>query len=138
MGGRGEEREGAAFLEDSSVNDEIYVAIASGQDTTTTNAKAAKGNDDEEGQMVGITQFWICEMGHMEALSGLIIERDIDCVKHLTDVTCQDFEDGTGFEIRFTFDIKTDEYFMDQYLIKRYEVPNLLLDDEFILNNVTG
>ena len=88
--------------------------------------------------MVGITQFWVCAMGHMEAVAELITERDIDCLKHLTNVTFQDFEDGTGFELRFTFDIKTNEYFTDELLIKRYEVPNLLLDDEPILKNVTG
>ena len=36
------------------------------------------------------------------------------------------------------FDIKTNEYFADESLIKIYEVPNLLLDDEPILKNVTG
>ena len=35
-------------------------------------------------------------------------------------------------------DIKTNEYFTDELLIKRYEVPNLLLDNETILKNVTG
>ena len=88
--------------------------------------------------MVGITQFWVCAMGHMEAVAELITERDIDCLEHLTDITCRDFEDGTGFELRFTFDIKTNKYFTDELLIKRYEVPNLLLDDEPILKNVTG
>ena len=60
--------------------------------------------------MVGIPQFWVCAMGHMEAVAKLITERDIDCVEHLTDVTCQDFEDSTGFELRFTFDISTPPY----------------------------
>ena len=59
--------------------------------------------------MVGIAQFWVCTMGHMEAVADLITERDIDCLEHFTDVTCQDFEDGTGFELGFTFDIKTNE-----------------------------
>ena len=71
--------------------------------------------------------------GHVEAVAELITERDIDCLKHFTDVTCRDFEGGNGFELRFTFDIKTNEYFTDALLIKRYQVPNLLLDDETIL-----
>ena len=41
-------------------------------------------------------------------------------------------------KLRFTFDIKTNESFTDELLLKRYEVPNLLLDDEPILKNVTG
>ena len=59
--------------------------------------------------MVGILQFWVCAMGRMEAAVELIMEGDIYCLKHLTDITCRDFEDGTGFELRFTFDINTNE-----------------------------
>ena len=74
----------------------------------------------------------------MEAVSELITDMDIDCIKNLTDVTCRDFEDGTGSELRFTFDINTNKYFSDELFIKRCEVLNLLLDDEPILKNVTG
>ena len=88
--------------------------------------------------MVGILQFWVCAMGHMEAVSKLITERDIDCLEHFTVITCPDFEDGTGFELHFNFDINTNEYFTDELLIKRYEVCNLLLEYEPILKNVTG
>ena len=88
--------------------------------------------------MLVILQFWVCPMGHMEVVAELITEKDIDCLENLTDITCRDFEDGTGFELRFNFDIKTNKYFTDEYLIKIYEVRNLLLDDEPILKNVTG
>ena len=87
--------------------------------------------------MVVILQFWVGALGHMEAVAELITERDIDCLEHLTNITCSDFEDGTGFKLRFTFDIKTNEYFTDELLIKRCDVRNLLLDDEPILKNVT-
>ena len=90
--GEGEEGEGAASLEDASDDDEIYGAIDSKQSTTTTNSKAAKDDDDKEGRMVGIPQFWVCAMGHMEAVAELITEKDIDCLKHLTNITCRDFE----------------------------------------------
>ena len=87
--GEGEEREGAASLEDAFDDNEIYGAIASGQGTATTNTKDdAKDNNHEEGRMVGIPQFWVCAMGHMETASKLITERDIDFLEHLTDVTC--------------------------------------------------
>ena len=66
--GEGYEKEGAASLEDTSNEDNIYGAITSGQDTTTNNKKYAKDDDDEEGRMVGIPQFWVCAMGHMEAV----------------------------------------------------------------------
>ena len=91
--GEVEEREGAAFLEDASENDKIYGAIPS-RNTTTTNTKAAKDSDDEEGRMVGILQFWVCAMGHMEAIAKLITERDIECLEHLTGVTFREFEEG--------------------------------------------
>ena len=78
-GGRGEW--GVASLEDASDNDEIYGAIASVQGTTNTNTKDnTKDDNDEEGRMVGIPQFWICTIGHMEAVAKLIMERDIDCL----------------------------------------------------------
>ena len=69
---------------------------------------------------MGILQFLVCAMGHMEAVAKLITERDIDCLDHLTNVTCQDFKDGNGSKLCFTFDIKTNEYFTDELLIKRY------------------
>ena len=47
--------------------------------------------------MVVIPQLWVCAMGHMESVAGLITERDIDCIENLSEVTCRDFEDGTGF-----------------------------------------
>ena len=77
-------------------------------------------------------------MGHMEDVSKSITERDIECLEHLTDVTCREFEDGTGFELRFTFDIKTNKTFTDELSINIYEIPNLLLEDEPILKNVMG
>ena len=56
--GEREEREGDTYLEDASDDHYIYGSIASGQGTTTTNAKDdAKDDDDKEGCMVGIPQF---------------------------------------------------------------------------------
>ena len=98
----------AASLDYASYNDEIYGHIAS-RGTTNTNAKSAKDEDDKEGRMVVIIQFWVCAMGHMEAVDKLIMERDIEFLEHLNDITCRDFEDSTGFELHFTFDIKTNE-----------------------------
>ena len=85
--GEGEDREGGASLENVSDNDDIYATIAS-RVTNTNNSKADKHDYNEEGRMVGILQFWVCAMGHMEAVAELITERDIDCLEHLTGVTC--------------------------------------------------
>ena len=60
----------------------------------------------------------------------------MDCLEHLTDVTCTDFPDGLGFELNFHF--APNDFFHNSVLTKRYEVPNLLTEDEPILKNVTG
>ena len=63
-------REGSASLEDAFGNEEIYGVITSGHGNTTTNAKDdVKDEDDNKGRMVGIPSFWVCAMGHLEAVS---------------------------------------------------------------------
>lgn len=85
---------------------------------------------------VGVPQFWVVAMGHMESVAELVTEQDVDCLEHLINVTCHDFSDGRGFTLRFYFE--PNDYFTDEVLTKTYEIPNLLLDDEPILKNVTG
>lgn len=94
-----------------------------------------EGYDDDE-NLVGIPQFWVCAMGNMAAIAELISERDVDCLAHLINITCDDFSDGKGFTLSFHFD--PNEYFSNTILTKTYEIPNLLLDDEPVLKNVTG
>ena len=91
-----------------------------------------KGLDDA----VGIPQFWVCAMGHMEAIAESIAEEDVDCLEYLTDIKCLDDVDGNGFTLEFHFG--PNQYFQNSVLTKRYEVPNLLLADEPILKNVEG
>jgi len=90
----------------------------------------------EDGTIKGIPQFWVCAMGHLETVAELITEQDVDCLEHLVDVTCDDFPDGKGFFLNFIF--SENDYFENDVLTKRYEIPNLLLDDEPILKSVTG
>jgi nucleosome assembly protein 1-like 1 len=99
---------------------------------------AADGGDGSGGEEVvtGIPQFWVCAMGHMETVAELITESDVDCLENLIDVTCDDFVDGRGFTLSFHF--RPNEYFENEILTKRYEIPNLLLEDEPILKNVIG
>jgi nucleosome assembly protein 1-like 1 len=95
-----------------------------------------QGEDEEEGEIVGVPQFWVCAMGHMQAVAELITEGDVDCLESLVNITCEDDEDGGGFTIKFVF--APNDYFHNDLLTKRYEIPNLLLDDEPILKNVMG
>lgn len=99
---------------------------------------ADKEADDNEGDDVveGIPQFWVCAMSHIEPLAELITEEDVDCLEHLYDIACVDDPDGTGFTLEFHFE--PNDYFHNTVLTKKYEVPNLLLDDEPILKNVEG
>ena len=60
----------------------------------------------------------------------------MDCLEFLTDIKCNNFPDGSGFELAFHF--AENPYFTNSTLLKRYEVPNLLTEDEPILKNVTG
>ena len=85
---------------------------------------------------IGIPQFWVCAMGHMEVIAESITEEDVDCLEHLLDIKCLDAPDGNGFTLEFYFG--PNEYFQNAVLTKKYEVPNLLLADEPILKNVEG
>ena len=76
----------------------------------------------------------ICKTTNLKLLPNYIA--DVDCLDHLTDVTCTNFPDGTGFELHFHF--SPNPFFTNKTLSKRYEVPNLLTEDEPILKNVTG
>jgi len=109
------------------------------------NVDVEEGVVEEEGErekedeefVKGIPQFWACAMGHFDVISELVTEDDVDCLEFMTDVTCDDFPDGTGFELKFHFSPEN-PYFTNTVLTKRYEVPNLLTEDEPILKNVTG
>jgi len=95
-----------------------------------------RGDIEESSTIKGVPQFWICAMGHLETIAEIVTEQDVDCLEALNDITCQDFPDGKGFTLYFYFD--SNDYFVDKVLTKRYEVPNLLIDDEPILKSVTG
>ena len=97
-----------------------------------------RGTAGPEGgeEIVGIPQFWVCAMGHMQAVAELVTETDVDCLESLTDVRCTDDEDGEGFTLEFHF--APNDYFSNKVLTKKYTIPNLLLDDEPILKDVDG
>lgn len=95
-----------------------------------------ESQEDESEKVVGIPQFWVCAMSHMEPLAEIITEEDVDCLEKLQNIVCIDDPDGTGFTLEFHF--APNDYFHNSILKKHYEVPNLLLDDEPILKNVEG
>lgn len=94
-------------------------------------------NEDNEENLVGVPEFWYCSMRNIETVAELITERDCECLLNLEDICSEDFLDGKGFTLRFKFN-DYNPFFYNKVLTKRYEVPNLLLDDEPILKNVVG
>jgi nucleosome assembly protein 1-like 1 len=108
--------------------------IAKESAAVTANNGAADQQQQQE--VKGIPQFWACAMGHIDVIAELITDQDVDCLDHLMDITCDDFPDGSGFELHFHF--SENDFFTNTVLTKRYEVPNLLTDDEPMLQNVTG
>jgi nucleosome assembly protein 1-like 1 len=102
-------------------------------------ADSEEGGDDgaEAEKLVGVPEFWTCAISNIEAISELVTEPDQDCLLHLENITCDDFDDGKGFDLKFHFK-EDNPYFTNTVLTKRYEIPNLFLDDEPILKNVEG
>lgn len=106
-------------------------------DNITKENEGEEQPEEEDGERVaGVPQFWVCALGHMDVVAELITEQDVDCLEHLQDITCDDDENGEGFTIKFHFG--PNDYFENSVLIKRYEIPNLLLADEPILKSVEG
>ena len=92
--------------------------------------------DKEEKNLVGVPEFWTCAIANIDTVSELVTERDNECLLCLEDIVCEDFEDGKGFTLQFHF--HENPFFTNKVLTKRYEIPNLLLDDEPVLKSVTG
>lgn len=126
--------------------------INSSTDTATKGTDGEGADDDDDANeekndnddvqesadeaLVGIPEFWACAIGNFETVAELVTERDNEALLFLEDVSCKDFEDGKGFILSFQF--KENPFFHNKVLTKSYEVPNLLLDDEPILKNVSG
>lgn len=91
---------------------------------------------EEEERVKGVPQFWACAMTHMDTIGELITVEDVDCLEHLTNITCVDRDDGKGFTL--AFDFAPNDYFTNAVLTKTYEVPNLLVSDEPMLKQVKG
>eukprot|EP00537_Pseudo-nitzschia_pungens_P000086 CAMPEP_0172370370 /NCGR_PEP_ID=MMETSP1060-20121228/37318_1 /TAXON_ID=37318 /ORGANISM="Pseudo-nitzschia pungens, Strain cf. cingulata" /LENGTH=355 /DNA_ID=CAMNT_0013095607 /DNA_START=51 /DNA_END=1118 /DNA_ORIENTATION=+ len=102
-------------------------------------ASAGAAEESEvEGETMdkGIPMFWTCAIQQMPVTQGIVSEKDIDCLGHLEDIKCFDYENGEGFRLEFHF--APNDFFENSVLTKSYDVPNLLLADEPILKNVQG
>ena len=105
-------------------------------DTTNGKEGESEAHESEADKVVGCPQFWVVAMGHMEVISELIAEQDVDALEYLYDIICEDDEDGGGFTLKFFFN--TNPYFSNPILTKSYEIPNLYLEDEPVIEKVEG
>jgi len=118
-------------------------AAASSSGMDETNGGDGDNNDSRNGadaddRVQGIPQFWAAAMTHLDSVSEIISEDDVDCLALLNDITCVDRDDGKGFTLTFHFQ-QPNDYFSNPVLTKSYEIPNLLLsDDEPLIKNVVG
>jgi nucleosome assembly protein 1-like 1 len=131
---KGEKDEEIGESKEGDVADDQAETVDKDEDEKVDESQANDNND--ENKVIGIPQFWICAMTHMEPLAELIAEDDVDALEYLQNIACIDDADGTGFTLEFHF--SPNDYFENTVLTKRYEIPNLLLDDEPILKNVEG
>jgi len=111
-------------------------AKVSSSGTKAANSTEAAADTTTTNRLTGVPEFWSCAMANIETISELLTERDNEALLHLSDIKCHDFDDGRGFTLTFHF--TENAFFTNPTLTKRYEVPNLLLDDEPILKNVKG
>ena len=114
---------------------------ASGDVQNTVPASSSDDNggstSNDNADASGIPEFWTMAMSNIETVEELVTEGDNECLQYLQDITCADFDNGLGFTLYFHFQ-KNNPYFTNEILIKRYDVPNLLIEDEPILKNVVG
>lgn len=108
------------------------------KDEEIAQAAAAEDESDQAGEEKdsGIPMFWACAIQQMPVTQGLVSEADLECLGSLKDIRCVSHENGEGFQLEFEF--APNDFFENEVLTKRYDVPNLLLADEPILKNVDG
>ena len=121
--------------------DERASILKGDQDETIAAAAEQRQNDSENAdesreRIVGIPHFWVTVMSEEETIGEQLTEPDVDCLATLENIEYEDFADGKGFVLFFHF--AENDYFHDKVLVKKYEVPNLLLSDEPMLKNVEG
>ena len=93
--------------------------IVGKKDKEIAEAVSSSSDDDaSEEELVGVPEFWSCCIHNIEAVSELVTEQDNGCLLFLENVTCDDFEDGKGFELKFYFK-EDNPYFTNNCLTKR-------------------
>jgi nucleosome assembly protein 1-like 1 len=101
----------------------------------------AEGNEIDEAaeageKIVGCPQFWLVACSQEATVAEMLSEEDCDALEYLADVKCDNFADGCGFTLSFHF--SANPYFTETVLTKTYSIPNLLSEDDPMLDKVEG
>ena len=142
-----ERRDIIAGLHDDTIADGKEEESGAGEDALIAGEVVVEdvsedGEDDEDTDALfkadakGVPAFWSVAISHIDVVAGMMSPEDVESLDYLTDITNEDFADGTGFELTFHF--SDNPFFTNRTLTKRYEVPNLFTEDEPILQNVDG
>ncbi len=97
---------------------------------------AAVGEDGAPPSLA-VPDFWTKAMLSHSTLAQMVEPADVPALQFLTEVRCVDKEDYTGFTLEFAF-AQPNPFFTNAVLSKSYEVPNLIEEDEPVLQAVRG
>ncbi|EJK46640.1 hypothetical protein THAOC_34678 [Thalassiosira oceanica] len=135
-----ERRDIIAGLHDDTIADDT---IADGKEKSGVVEDVSEEEEEDEdtdalfkADAKGVPAFWSVAISHIDVVAGMMSPEDVESLDYLTDITNEDFADGTGFELTYHF--SDNPFFTNRTLTKRYEVPNLFTEDEPILQNVVG
>mmetsp|Transcript_26299 Transcript_26299/g.37687 ORF Transcript_26299/g.37687 Transcript_26299/m.37687 type:complete len:386 (-) Transcript_26299:157-1314(-) len=126
----------AKVVKGEMTDEEIAANLKHEEEDEEKDKEVPQDEEEEEEVVPGIPQFWVNAMGHMNVIAECITEQDIECLEHLVDVKYLDHPDGKGFTLYFYF--RPNEFFENDVLTKRYDVPNFLSEEEPVLEAVKG
>jgi nucleosome assembly protein 1-like 1 len=78
---KGENDEEIGESKEGDIADDQAETVDKDEDEKVDESQANDKND--ENKVIGIPQFWICAMTHMEPLAELIAEDDVDALEYL-------------------------------------------------------
>ncbi|CAD2213765.1 nucleosome assembly protein 1-like 1 [Angomonas deanei] len=97
-------------------------------------AALLKAAEDPNG---GIPGFWLGALMNSNEVGGIITERDVDALKHLTNIEMRNLDGEPGsFALVFTF--SKNEYFTNETLTKTYLMEFDEYDDDYQVADVKG
>lgn len=102
---------------------------------TEEKTEEKKETEAKDENVKGIPEFWLQTLKHHDDFSGFITERDVEALKHLTDIRVAPVENSPhSFTIEFHF--SDNEFFEDKVLKKTYVLTKSETDGEILYDHV--